>query len=151
MKLPAVNFHVWKYCNYKCKFCFATFKDVRGQMKEAEALEVVEALAPHCEKITFVGGEPTLCPFLGALIDRAHQLGLTTCVVGHQALPRSRRQVRVAQTRARPAPGSLAPPFRVPMMGPRQFRGGPALLRHRSHEEGECNEQSADRLSLVPP
>lgn len=89
MKLPAVNFHVWKYCNYKCEFCFATFEDVPGQMKEAEALAVVEALAPHCEKITFVGGEPTLCPFLGALIDRAHQRGLTTCVVsnGERLLP----------------------------------------------------------------
>lgn len=89
MKLPAVNFHVWKYCNYKCEFCFATFADVPGQIKEAEALAVVEALARHCEKITFVGGEPTLCPFLGALIDRAHQLGVTTCVVsnGERLLP----------------------------------------------------------------
>lgn len=85
MKLPAINFHVWKYCNYKCEFCFATFEDVPGQIKEAEALAVVEAVAPHCEKITFVGGEPTLCPFLGALIERAHQRGLTTCVVSNGA------------------------------------------------------------------
>ena len=28
MQLPIVNFHVWRRCNYKCKFCFATFEDV---------------------------------------------------------------------------------------------------------------------------
>jgi radical S-adenosyl methionine domain-containing protein 2 len=79
--LLAVNFHVWKPCNYKCKFCFAVFDDVPGRLDRAAALGVVEAVAPHCEKITFVGGEPTLCPFLGDLIECADRAELTTCVV----------------------------------------------------------------------
>lgn len=83
MELIAVNFHVWKPCNYECKFCFAVFDDVPGRLRRDEALRVVEAIAPHCEKLTFVGGEPTLCPFLGDLIEVAHRRGLTTCVVSN--------------------------------------------------------------------
>ncbi|HEY4242251.1 MAG TPA: viperin family antiviral radical SAM protein [Kofleriaceae bacterium] len=82
MQLTAINFHVWKYCNYQCKFCFATFEDVPLQVKRDQALAVLDALAPHeVEKITFVGGEPTLCPFLDDLICRADELGMVTSVV----------------------------------------------------------------------
>ena len=83
MLLESVNFHLWKPCNYRCKFCFATFEDVPGRLTRDEALRVVDAVAPHCDKITFVGGEPTLCPFLGELIERAHALGLTTSIVSN--------------------------------------------------------------------
>ena len=83
MQLPAVNFHVWKPCNYKCKFCFAVFDDVPGRLTREQAIGVVEQVAPHSEKITFVGGEPTLCPFLGDLIETASALGLVTCVVSN--------------------------------------------------------------------
>ena len=27
-EIPSVNFHLWKSCNMKCRFCFATFQDV---------------------------------------------------------------------------------------------------------------------------
>lgn len=83
MKLPAVNFHVWKHCNYTCNFCFATFREVPLQLNEAQALATIDALASHCDKLTFVGGEPTLCKFLGALLERARQHGMTTCVVSN--------------------------------------------------------------------
>jgi radical S-adenosyl methionine domain-containing protein 2 len=83
MDLMAVNFHVWKPCNYKCKFCFAVFDDVPGRLTRDQAVRVVELLAPHCQKITFVGGEPTLCPFLGDLLEAAHRAALTTCVVSN--------------------------------------------------------------------
>lgn len=82
--LPSINFHVWKFCNYKCRFCFATFEDVPGQVKAATALGVIEAVARYgCDKLTFVGGEPTLCPFLGELIERAAALGITTSLVSN--------------------------------------------------------------------
>lgn len=83
MLFDAVNFHLWKPCNYKCKFCFATFEDVPGRLTAAAAGHVVDLVAPHCDKITFVGGEPTLCPFLGELVERAHGDGLTTCIVSN--------------------------------------------------------------------
>lgn len=82
--LPAVNFHVWKYCNYKCRFCFAGFDDVPGQLRREPALRIIDELARYgCGKLTFVGGEPTLCPFLGELVERAAALGITTCVVSN--------------------------------------------------------------------
>ncbi|MBK9030266.1 MAG: radical SAM protein [Myxococcales bacterium] len=83
MLLESVNFHLWKPCNYRCKFCFATFEDVPGRLTKDAALQIVDAFAPHCDKVTFVGGEPTLCPFLGELIEHAHALGLTTSIVSN--------------------------------------------------------------------
>jgi radical S-adenosyl methionine domain-containing protein 2 len=82
--LPAVNFHLWKFCNYKCRFCFAGFDDVPGQLRREPALRIIEELARYgCDKLTFVGGEPTLCPFLGDLVERADALDITTCVVSN--------------------------------------------------------------------
>jgi DNA-directed RNA polymerase specialized sigma24 family protein len=36
--LVAVNFHLYKPCNYRCRFCFATFRDLRGQLSLEHAL-----------------------------------------------------------------------------------------------------------------
>lgn len=86
--IPSVNFHLWEPCNMRCKFCFATFKDVKhsilpkGHLPNEEALEVVRRLAAFgFQKITFAGGEPTLCPWLSELIALAKSLGMTTMIV----------------------------------------------------------------------
>ena len=85
--LPAaVNWHFWPWCNYACKFCFATFEDIpRGdRLSKAEALQIPQMLASSgAEKITFVGGEPTLCPYLGDLVIAAKKSGLVTCIVSN--------------------------------------------------------------------
>jgi radical S-adenosyl methionine domain-containing protein 2 len=72
----------------RCKFCFATFKDVKqtilpkGHLPKEEAIEVVTQLAEiGFEKITFAGGEPTLCAWLPDLIRTAKSYGLTTMIV----------------------------------------------------------------------
>jgi radical S-adenosyl methionine domain-containing protein 2 len=72
----------------KCKFCFATFQDVKhsilpkGHLPREQALEVVYQLAElGFEKITFAGGEPTLCPWLPDLIRAAKESGMTTMIV----------------------------------------------------------------------
>ena len=62
-----------------CEFCFATFQDVKREMKlpkghlpKEYCLLVVDQIAEvGFEKINFVGGEPTLCPWLPDLIVRA--------------------------------------------------------------------------------
>lgn len=86
--IPSVNFHLWQPCNMRCKFCFATFMDVKstilpkGHLNQSEAIAVVKELAKFgFEKITFAGGEPTLCPWLGELISVAKQAGMTTMIV----------------------------------------------------------------------
>ena len=87
-EIPSVNFHLWKPCNMRCRFCFATFQDVgqdvlpRGHLTREGCLSVVDALASAgFEKINFAGGEPTLCPWLPDLIRRSKALGCTTSVV----------------------------------------------------------------------
>lgn len=94
--IPSVNFHLWKPCNMRCKFCFATFEDQerraleqqarqagRGaHLEEAESLKVVQQLCnAGFSKITFVGGEPMLCRWLDKLIILAKLKGLTTMLV----------------------------------------------------------------------
>ena len=87
-QMPSVNFQLWKPCNMKCRFCFATFQDVgknvlpKGHLPREGCLAVVEALASAgFEKINFAGGEPTLCPWLPDLIRRAKETALTTSIV----------------------------------------------------------------------
>ena len=86
--IPSVNFHLWKPCNMKCRFCFATFQDVgrdvlpKGHLPREGCLSVVDALASAgFVKINFAGGEPTLCTWLPDLIQRAKELGCTTSIV----------------------------------------------------------------------
>ena len=87
-QMPSVNFHLWKPCNMKCRFCFATFQDFgqevlpKGHLPREGCLSVVEALAgAGFDKINFAGGEPTLCPWLPDLIRRAKEFALTTSIV----------------------------------------------------------------------
>lgn len=86
--IESVNFHLWEPCNMRCKFCFATFQDVKktilpkGHLPKEESIQVVKELAQFgFEKITFVGGEPTLCPWLSELILTAKQAEMTTMIV----------------------------------------------------------------------
>lgn len=86
--IPSVNFHLWEPCNFRCKFCFATFQDVKSTILPKGHLTREETIAVTCElarfgfkKITFVGGEPTLCPWLPELIATAKANGLTTMIV----------------------------------------------------------------------
>jgi radical S-adenosyl methionine domain-containing protein 2 len=82
----SVNWHLWPYCNYKCSFCFATFDDLPhpSYLTLKQGLEVVKLLAKAgTQKLTFAGGEPTLCPFLGELLKEAKKLGLTIMVVSN--------------------------------------------------------------------
>ena len=87
-EIPSVNYHLWRPCNMRCGFCFATFQDIdsdtlpRGHLGREGSIAVVESLAQAgFQKINFAGGEPTLCPWLHDLILRAKELGLTTSVV----------------------------------------------------------------------
>ena len=91
--IPSVNFHVWEPCNMKCKFCFSTFQDVKqsvlpeGHLAKVEAEQIVDQLAGFgFQKITFAGGEPTLCKWLPELIAIAKNAGMTTMIVTNGSL-----------------------------------------------------------------
>lgn len=73
----------------RCGFCFATYEDTRsllprGHLEREEVLRLIDALAEHgVEKLTFVGGEPTLCPWLDQLLRRAKDLKMVTMIVSN--------------------------------------------------------------------
>lgn len=83
---PSVNYHLWQPCNMRCRFCFATFEDVRSELPEGhlpreQSVQLVRLLARSFRKITFAGGEPLLCPWLPELVRAAHQEGAVTMLV----------------------------------------------------------------------
>ena len=87
-EVPAVNYHLWKPCNMRCAFCFATFQDIdplilpKGHLRPRRLyLGGGVPCRSRFRKINFAGGEPTLCPWLPDLIRRAKALGLTTSIV----------------------------------------------------------------------
>lgn len=87
-EVPSVNYHLWKPCNMRCGFCFATFQDVKqdtlpkGHLSQEDSLLLVDTLAQWgFEKINFAGGEPTLCPWLSELIALAKERGMVTSIV----------------------------------------------------------------------
>lgn len=88
--ISSVNFHLWEPCNMNCGFCFASFQDVKnsvlpkGHLPKEEAIEIVKRLAEFgFQKITFAGGEPTLCPWLPELIKLSKELGMTTMIISN--------------------------------------------------------------------
>lgn len=86
-KIPSVNYHLWEPCNMRCKFCFATFHDARkilpkGHIGQEQSVRLVREIGNSgFEKITFAGGEPTLCPWISDLISAAKETGMITMIV----------------------------------------------------------------------
>ena len=70
-KIPSVNFHFTRKCNYSCKFCFHTSK-TSVVLPVEKMKHLISLLADSgCQKINFAGGEPFLPEYretLGSLI-----------------------------------------------------------------------------------
>jgi len=82
----AVNYHLYKPCNYRCRFCFATYRDIRGQLSLDDAKRLLQQLREAgTEKINFAGGEPTLHPHIGELMAEARRLGFVTSLITNGA------------------------------------------------------------------
>lgn len=82
--LPTVNYHLLKSCNMQCKFCYATFDDIKSRRLSPEQdIALLQQLADAglFRKINFAGGEPTLLPHLKSLIFFAKSLGFETSLV----------------------------------------------------------------------
>lgn len=82
--ITTVNYHLIKACNFKCKFCYATFEDLKNKgIKKVEQFELIQLLAISglFRKINFAGGEPTLVPYITELIKYAKDLNFETSIV----------------------------------------------------------------------
>lgn len=82
----AINFHLLRSCNARCRYCFATFRDTPTRLTTKDAIAVLrEVRRAGGEKMNFVGGEPTLHPGIAELITEAKSLGFTTSIVSNGA------------------------------------------------------------------
>lgn len=82
----AVNFHINRMCDARCRFCFSNFIGNTEGLHVADAMRVIgELRAAGAEKLTFAGGEPTLHPHLGDLVDHAKGAGFVTSIVSNGA------------------------------------------------------------------
>ena len=86
----ALNFHVWQPCNMSCRYCFSEFSDAvrrlqadKGLLRKRALMVVTAAAAAGIQKLTLVGGEPTLCPWLLDLLQLARQRDMTTMLVSN--------------------------------------------------------------------
>lgn len=73
-----LNWHFTTACNFRCKYCFienAKNLDFEGYFR------VLEKIAPHFKRINFVGGEPTVSPYLLPLMRKTRELGLDSTIV----------------------------------------------------------------------
>ncbi len=83
------SFHLVKPCNMKCKFCYATFEDIRViyQLPLDEAKDILLKLKrAGLEKITFTGGEPLLYKNIEEIICYASRIGLVTSIISNGSL-----------------------------------------------------------------
>ena len=72
----SVSWHVWPSCNLGCRYCYATFDDVRDALSKDAALVVLgKLLDAGMRRVTFVGGEPLLCPHYLDLAREAKRRG----------------------------------------------------------------------------
>lgn len=72
---PQVTVRVAMPCNQDCVFCFVD-RTTPGLSQEALEEAVDAAARAGASRVSFSGGEPTLSPRLGALIDRARRRGV---------------------------------------------------------------------------
>lgn len=87
--IPTVNYHLLKACNYQCKYCYATFDDIKEKSiskKEQKKLITLLAQSKLFRKINFAGGEPLLVPHIQELIQLAKEQGMTTSIVTNASL-----------------------------------------------------------------
>ena len=84
-KLPeSINYHITEKCNYRCKFCFARYRNHNKELSLNESLKLIGSLADNgCKKINFAGGEPTLINHLPELIIHSKNLGLFVSIISN--------------------------------------------------------------------
>jgi radical S-adenosyl methionine domain-containing protein 2 len=84
-KMPlAINLHVWPRCNYYCRFCFASFNNYDRILSVEQQLRLIECFASWgVQKVNFAGGEPTLCPYLGKLLEFSKDQGFKTSIISN--------------------------------------------------------------------
>lgn len=79
-----VNYHFTSACNMNCRFCFAQFKECKHHSldKHKAIIQAIASAKTTC-RINFVGGEPTVYPYIEDLLFEAKRCGLRTSLVSN--------------------------------------------------------------------
>jgi len=82
------SFHIIKACNMRCKFCYATFNDIKSRSLPVEdAKNILFKLKNSgLKKITFAGGEPLMYKNISEVICYSKAIGLTTSIITNGSL-----------------------------------------------------------------
>jgi radical S-adenosyl methionine domain-containing protein 2 len=83
--IETINLNMWSKCNLRCAYCYGDFPERPRQASRDEWLAILDAIAPYTRRVTFCGGEPTLNPHVGELLERVAALGLQTSIVTNGA------------------------------------------------------------------
>lgn len=88
MMFETASFHIVKPCNMACKFCYATFDDMRvKELSLSDAQNILVKLKEAgLQKITFAGGEPMLYSHILQVIEFSKESGLTTSIITNGSL-----------------------------------------------------------------
>jgi MoaA/NifB/PqqE/SkfB family radical SAM enzyme len=81
--VPSIDVYTTYRCNLRCSHCFLGSKLDEGTPFDFELLQLLVEAAPTwgTEEITFLGGEPTLYPYLAQAIRMARERGMKARVV----------------------------------------------------------------------
>lgn len=83
------SFHIVKPCNMACKFCYATFDDMKvgNQLSKMDCFIILDKLKEAgLQKITFAGGEPLLYKHIYEVVCYSKMIGLTTSIITNGSL-----------------------------------------------------------------
>mmetsp|Transcript_3302 Transcript_3302/g.6857 ORF Transcript_3302/g.6857 Transcript_3302/m.6857 type:complete len:388 (-) Transcript_3302:423-1586(-) len=87
--IKSVNYFISRKCNYSCKFCFHTQKnvDILGLEDAKRGLKMLRDAGT--EKVNFAGGEPFINDImLGELCRYAHSLNMAVSIISNASLIR---------------------------------------------------------------
>lgn len=83
-----INYHFTSACNMRCQYCFAGFTDCHKLSTEEQKAIIrtiaevpLSSLSTKPRRINFVGGEPTIYPYLDELILEAARYGMRASIV----------------------------------------------------------------------
>lgn len=80
-----ICWRITRYCNLHCKHCLAGYgtdfiKDI-AENQQIDALQRI--IASNVTRITWTGGEPTLCPSLPKLLEISHKNNIANIITTH--------------------------------------------------------------------
>lgn len=88
-----INYHITSKCNFKCRYCYASWEDMKNQRKElysdesavkkllVSVFRYFQSLGYNQIRLTIAGGEPLTVNSLPKIIHIAKEIGFTVSII----------------------------------------------------------------------